>query len=160
MFHKDTIQDDNLQYILIEKRVRSTLEVQKHRLQILLTSANQYIPKLLATFETEDYFYLIQNFIPGGDIFYHMTKKRDFTNDESFTSDFEMLLRSFIICVELSIRPHSILCCSTLRGSSLLALNVSHFSKPQTRKYHALSAGWHQTDRLFHLKGFLNFSLQ
>ena len=82
MFQKDAIQDDNLQYILIEKRVRSSLEVyQRHFFQILLTSANQYIPKLLATFETEDYFYLIQNFIPGGDIFYHMTKKRDFTND-------------------------------------------------------------------------------
>ena len=53
--------EENVQYILIEKRVSLFTICQETLVKILLTSTCQYIPKLLSTFETEDTFYLVQS---------------------------------------------------------------------------------------------------
>ena len=62
----------------VERRVNRADTV----LKILLTSTSQYIPQLLSTFETDDAFYMALNFIPGGDIYHHLS-----TNDAMMSDD-------------------------------------------------------------------------
>ena len=42
---------------------------------ILLKIQNQFILKLHYAFQTSDYLYMIFDFINGGDMFYHISKK-------------------------------------------------------------------------------------
>merc|ERR1719471_706063 len=44
--------------------------------EILKSCDSEFVPKLVATFETQNNYYLIQQYISGGDFFYHLSHER------------------------------------------------------------------------------------
>ena len=119
-FAKSKIDDDNFQYVLVEKRVRKHTCVNRADTilkKILLTSTSQYIPKLLSTFETDDTFYMALQFIPGGDMYYHLS-----TNDAMMSNGDGIRFYAAQICQAIrylhsmsviyrNLKPESVMIC-------------------------------------------------
>lgn len=63
-----------------ERNLRERAYAERH---ILAEAANRWFVELLATFQDQDNFYMVMEFVQGGDLLTHLERKRRFTEDET-----------------------------------------------------------------------------
>jgi len=82
-------QRDNGRYVALkqmpksryrEKNLRERAFAERH---ILAEAANRWFVELLATFQDHDNFYMVMEFVQGGDLLTHLEQKRRFSEEET-----------------------------------------------------------------------------
>lgn len=91
--NKLKIIDQQCEYNIInEKKVLSTL-------------ANPFIANMREAFDDEKNLYLVLEYLPGGDLRYHLNKKKKFTEEESSnTLIFNCIQNSLLLVYSLHLK--------------------------------------------------------
>ena len=83
--------------VISKKEVQEEEQVKKAFLErnVLASLKNPFIIKLLGSFQTEHYLYFVLDFCPAGELFFHLSQKKSFSEDEA-----RIIIAQVILAIE------------------------------------------------------------